>query len=140
MVRDHMTPNPVTIEYNVSIQDALKLMRQNEIRRLPVIENGDVAGLVTMEDIRAAYPKANPEDPDAALVYPMVGEVASRNLTWVSANDSILDAAVAMKNAKTSALLVSDGGNLEGILTDTDLLGVLIQLLRTQFETWIFQT
>ena len=46
-VRDWMTPNPITVEADTSIADALNVLRERNIRRLPVMSRGKLAGLVT---------------------------------------------------------------------------------------------
>jgi len=56
-VRDVMTPNPITVEEDVSFQDALKLIRDKGIRRLPVVDGeGRLVGIITEKDLLYASP------------------------------------------------------------------------------------
>ena len=50
-VEDIMTKNPVTIEYNASILEATRLMSENNFRRLIVVKNNKLVGIVTAKDV-----------------------------------------------------------------------------------------
>ena len=57
LVRDRMTLNPVTITPDVSVTDALRLMSEKKIRRLPVIDGqGNLVGIVSDRDLLLASP------------------------------------------------------------------------------------
>ena len=53
--RDIMTPNPITVAPGVSVTDAAKLMVERSIGALPVVENGEVCGLVTVQALAGRY-------------------------------------------------------------------------------------
>ncbi|MCB0229915.1 MAG: CBS domain-containing protein, partial [Anaerolineae bacterium] len=55
-VKDWMTRRVITVDPRTSLPDAHKLMRTNNIRRLPVVERGRLVGIVTRSDIREASP------------------------------------------------------------------------------------
>ncbi|MEW8960099.1 MAG: CBS domain-containing protein, partial [Moorella sp. (in: firmicutes)] len=55
-VRDHMSPNPITVTKETSVLDALEIMKKHKIRRLPVVHNGRLVGLVTERDILRVSP------------------------------------------------------------------------------------
>ena len=57
-VLDWMTPNPVTITPKTTLPEAHRLMKERKIRRLPVLEDGRLVGVVTLGDIREAEPSA----------------------------------------------------------------------------------
>ena len=46
-----MTPDPMTVAPDVPTEDALKLMLANNFRHLPVLENGDIIGIVSIRDL-----------------------------------------------------------------------------------------
>lgn len=54
-VKDAMTPNPITVEADAPIEEAALIMRDNRISALPVIENGEVVGIITESDIFKAF-------------------------------------------------------------------------------------
>lgn len=50
-VKDVMTPSPATIASTATVEDAIQLMLQRNVRRLPVVDNGSLVGIVTLEDL-----------------------------------------------------------------------------------------
>ncbi|MGB4331078.1 MAG: CBS domain-containing protein, partial [Dethiobacteria bacterium] len=57
-VRDYMTTSPVTVTPEDSLGEALRLMKEHSIRRLPVMAKGKIAGLVTEQDLMKASPSS----------------------------------------------------------------------------------
>jgi acetoin utilization protein AcuB len=55
-IRDVMTRNPVTVESETLVLDAERIMKENNIRRLPVVDKGKLVGIVTHHDLLAASP------------------------------------------------------------------------------------
>jgi len=49
-VRDFMKTNVIAVPSSTSIYDALKIMKENQIKRLPIVDNGKLVGIVTEED------------------------------------------------------------------------------------------
>ena len=56
VVRDYMTPDPVTLEPEDNLQRALELMRQRGVRHIPVVLAGELVGLVAEGDVKRAEP------------------------------------------------------------------------------------
>lgn len=54
-VKDAMTPNPITVDADAPIEEAALIMRDNRISALPVVENGEVVGIITESDIFRAF-------------------------------------------------------------------------------------
>ncbi|WP_125153398.1 CBS domain-containing protein [Clostridium rectalis] len=50
-VRDIMTSNPVTIKSDMDVHEAARIMSERQIRRLPVVENNNISGMVSLGDI-----------------------------------------------------------------------------------------
>jgi acetoin utilization protein AcuB len=118
-----MSSPVITVSHRNSIQEALDIMRENDTRRLPVIDNGRLAGMLVQHDIEKALrsPGRIPHTP--------VEWVMTKNVYRVSPEDNIAEAAQLMKTLKISGLPVMESDQLVGIITDTDLLEVLIKLL-----------
>ena len=55
-IKDVMTRNPVTADSETLVLDAQKLMKENNIRRLPVVDKGKLVGIVTKHDLLEAAP------------------------------------------------------------------------------------
>ncbi len=57
-VRDMMTRDPITVQPETLVMDARKIMKENNIRRLPVVEKGKLVGIVTKYDLLEASPSS----------------------------------------------------------------------------------
>jgi CBS-domain-containing membrane protein len=56
LVRDWMSPNLLTVEPKTSMHDAHALMKEKDVRRLPVVDDGKLVGIVTLSDVLQAEP------------------------------------------------------------------------------------
>jgi len=113
-VADYMTPNPVTVQSEVTFPNAITIMASKRIGNLIVIENDKPAGLLTEREI-LQYLVLNREVPDKPIK-----NVITRSFTRITLDTSILDAAKTMISKKTR-LLVFDDDKLAGIITASDL-------------------
>ena len=134
LVRERMSTKPVTITANVPITEALRIMRQNQVRRLPVLdENGELIGIVSEKDLLYASPS-----PATSLsIYEMhymlsrlqVTELMTANPITISPDTLLEEAALIMADNKIGGLPVMKDGNLVGIITETDIFKVFLELL-----------
>ncbi len=134
LVGERMTRNLVTIGEDASIDDALHLMRERKVRRLPVLDaTGKMVGIVSDKDLLHAAPS-----PVVALsVYEMhyllskltVKRVMSSPVISVTPNTPLEEAARIMADNKIGGLPVMDGERLAGIITETDVFKLLLELL-----------
>ncbi|WP_406678533.1 CBS and ACT domain-containing protein [Moorella sp. ACPs] len=131
-VRDHMSPNPITVTRDTSVLDALELMKKHKIRRLPVVQDGRLVGLVTERDILRVSP--SPASTLSAfevnyLVAKMtVKDAMIKRPITVPPDMTIEEAALLMREHKIDNLLVMEKEKLVGIITQTDLFEALIKL------------
>ncbi|QGP93502.1 Inosine-5'-monophosphate dehydrogenase [Neomoorella glycerini] len=131
-VRDHMSPNPITVTRETSVLDALELMKKHKIRRLPVVQDGRLVGLVTERDILRVSP--SPASTLSAfevnyLVAKMtVKDAMIKRPITVPPDMTIEEAALLMREHKIDNLLVMEKEKLVGIITQTDLFEALIKL------------
>ena len=56
LVRDYMTPNPMTVNEDIGILEAAELMKNHKVRRFPVVRGNALIGIVTDRDLRSAAP------------------------------------------------------------------------------------
>ncbi|QLQ06017.1 MAG: CBS domain-containing protein [Anaerolineae bacterium] len=128
-----MTADPVTIHPSQSIGTAIALMRQGNFRRLPVIENGRLVGIVTDRDLRRATnsPILVHEKwyDNFILEHIEVGACMTVGPITVAPDTTILEAARLIRQCKFGGLPVLRNGRLVGIVTEIDLLDYLIELL-----------
>ena len=121
LVSEFMTPNPVTVLPEESINDAFHLLLQHRFRQAPVVENGKLIGIVTDRDLRMAIIQTYVE---SSLT---VRDVMRFDPVTVSVDEKVEKAARIICDKKFNALpVVSSSGYLVGIITTTDILrGVL---------------
>jgi CBS domain-containing protein len=115
-LRDVMTPNPKTLEPTASIQDAARLMRDEDTGIVPIVEGGRPVGLVTDRDIvvRAVA------EGRGALDRP-VRELATEHLVTADPEMSTREAADLMGQRQVRRLLVCEGERLVGVASIGDL-------------------
>jgi CBS domain-containing protein len=135
-VAEWMTTPVITVEPSTPLKLAHEIMRNSAIRRLPVVKNGRLVGIVTIGDVR----EAEPSDATSLSVWELnylwdqltVEQVMSHNVITVRAEDSILEAARLMLEHKISGLpVVNEHGTIAGILTESDIFKMLVES-RTQ--------
>ena len=137
LVREVMTPDPLTVQPDDTLRTAQERMSECACRRLPVVdENGRLVGIITDRDVRLALnsPLVLRERwQDDMLINQTTIEVCMTPDPVVVAPDSPLqDAADMLLQRKISGLPVVDDDRLVGIITVTDLLGALRDLLRRE--------
>ena len=130
---DIMKPNPVTVTPRNAIRTAINLMREGGYRRLPVVDRGRLVGIITDRDLRRAAnsPFVVREQwyDNFILDHIEVGSCMTPNPLTIEPSVPIADAARLMRNHKIGGLPVVTDGQLVGIITETDLLDFLIELL-----------
>ncbi len=131
-----MTRNPITIEADASIIEAIHLMKEKNVRRLPVMRQGKLAGLVTDRMIKEYTPsKASSLDTweiHYILSKTPVKEAMNPTPYKVTPDTDLTDAAELLHDKKLYGLCVVDEkGELVGILTTTNILEALITMCRT---------
>jgi acetoin utilization protein AcuB len=133
VVEDWMTKEPITIQYDHRIGDALRLMYELDIRHLPVLEDGKLVGIVSDRDIRQLFGRAggtsrNRAEEERYLRLP-VGEVMSARPVTVKADVPVGEAIKRMIEHKFGALPVVDlDGRVLGIFTELDALRYCLYL------------
>ncbi|RJR33586.1 MAG: CBS domain-containing protein [Deltaproteobacteria bacterium] len=133
LVKDWMTKDPVTITDETSMMKAIHLMKERRFRRLPVVHEGRLVGMVTDRDLKEASP-SKATTLDVHELYYLLGElqikeIMSRNPLSVSPDDTVEHAAQLMLEKTISGLPVVDaGGRLAGIITQSDVFKAFIHI------------
>lgn len=122
IVRDVMVTDLVTVGPGDTAREAYKLMRDGRFRHLPVLEAGRLVGILSDRDLR-------PVLLSPGLAHARVSELMSEDLTTVAPDAPVEDAASLLVVKKIGCLPVLEGDRLVGIVTETDLLAVLVELL-----------
>jgi len=138
VVADIMTPNPVTVTPRNAIRTAVNLMREVGCRRLPVIDRGRLVGIITDRDLRRAAnsPFVVREHwyDNFILDHIEVGSCMTPNPLTIHPDAAVGEAARLMRDHKIGGLPVVSDGQLLGIVTETDLLNFLIEMLEKERE------
>ena len=137
-VKDWMTPNPVIAPSDMTLPDALQLMKQRHIRRLPVCDKGKLIGIVTLGDLRGAQPSEATSLSIFELHYLVgritLGQIMTRHPLWVTPNTTIQGAASIMLQRKISGLPVMDHDRLVGIITESDIFRMVAKTWQEEAE------
>jgi len=140
LVRDWMTPHPITIDPKTVLPDAHRLMQDSHIRRLPVVDHGNLVGIVTLGDIR----EAEPSQVTTLSIYEIhyllsklsVEHIMTRNPITIAPEQTIQEAARLMLENKIGGLPVveSKTGKLVGIITESDIFRILVHDIQAKEE------
>jgi len=136
-VEKWMTKNPITIEEDASIIEAIHLMKEKGIRRLPVMAKGRFTGLITERMIKDYTPgKATSLDTwevHYLLSKTAVKEVMNPKPRTVTPNTDLATAAQAILDHKLYGLCVVDAkGKLVGIMSVGDMLKAVVEFAKTR--------
>jgi acetoin utilization protein AcuB len=133
LVRERMSTKPITVTPETSVSDALRLMRESKVRRLPVLDGrGQLVGIVSDSDLLYASPSPATslsvwEIHD--LLYKLtVEKVMTRKVITVTEDTPLEEAARIMADSKIGGLPVMRGKTLVGIITETDLFKTFLAL------------
>ena len=128
-VQDHMTSSPVVVEPSLSLGAAYDLMFENEIRRLPVVEDDILVGIVTLSDILQAMPGRVEEldvETKLDLTARTVGDIMTYDPVTIGPDDTIRDAAERLLEYQVSGLPVVQDDHVIGIITESDIFRLIV--------------
>lgn len=124
-MRDVMTKNPITVGSETPIAEAKRIMRDNNIRRLPVVDKGKLVGIVTERMILEASPSPATSLSIYELHYLLskmkVKDVMVKNPITVSPDTTFEETLLLGQEKRIGAFPVLDKGKLVGIATESDL-------------------
>ena len=134
LVKDCMTSNPVTIGPDMPVAEALSFMRQQNVRRLPIVnKKGKLIGIISEKDLLYASPS-----PATSLSVYEVGyllsklkveEIMAKDVTTVAPGAPLEEAARIMADGQVGGLPVMDGDHLVGIITETDIFKTILEMM-----------
>ncbi len=134
LVREVMSKRPVTTEASTSVSDALRLMREKKVHRLPVLDKrGRLVGIVSESDLLYASPSPATSlsvwEIHSLLAKLTVEKVMTRKLITISDDSPVEEAAQVMVSNGIGGLPVMREKAMVGIVTETDLFKVFIAML-----------
>ena len=133
LVSDVMQSKIVTINPKTTLPEAVGLARRRGIRHLPVLVDGELVGIVSDRDLKQAMPSSATVLEVHELNYLLdrltVADIMTRPVVTIGPMFPVEEAGRLMVSKQISALPVTDGGRLVGIVTETDLLELFIEAL-----------
>jgi acetoin utilization protein AcuB len=133
LVGERMSKPIITIPPDMPINDALNLMKKERIRRAPVVKDGKLVGIVSDKDLLNASPSPVTTLSIWEMNYMLskitISEVMTKNVMTVNEDTPIEQAARIMADNKIGGLPVMKDGNVVGIITETDLFKLFIEML-----------
>jgi len=132
LVKERMKRDPVIVKKDDSFRYALKLIRKEGIRHLPVVDGKRVVGIVTDRDLRQAAPSPattlEVHELNFLLERLKVEAIMTKKVITVAPDSGLLDAAKLLLAHKIGCLPVVEQEALVGIITEGDLLRALMEL------------
>ncbi len=133
LVGERMTHPVISISPDMTVIDALNLMRREHIRRTPVVKDNKMVGMVSDKDLL----NASPSPATSLSVWEMnyllskitIKDVMTRKVFTVTEDTPIEEAARIMADNKIGGLPVVRGNNVVGIITETDLFKIFLELM-----------
>jgi len=140
-VRDWMTENVIVLNEHDNVIKAMQIFKEHKIRRIPVVKNGKLVGIVTDRDIKSSTP---PEvfSTDIYETYYLISNLKIRDImapnpVTVKPEDEIEKAAILMLEHKISGLpVVDESEKVVGIITQTDIFKAFVSMSGAFLESY----
>jgi len=117
-----MTKHPETIHPDDTLAKAKEMMEVAGFRRLPVVKDDEVVGMLTERDLRSHAGYLESTKVNAAMSAPVIS---------VGPNSTVQEAARLMLRHKIGGLPVLGSGKLVGMVTTIDMLGAFLEVVET---------
>ena len=135
-VKARMTTNPFTVTPEATIADTLELMRSKNIRRVPVIKNEKLVGIITEKKLLEISPSPATSlsifEINYLLSKTKISELMTKDVITVTPDTLVEIAATKMKEYDIGAIPVVENGKLVGIITESDIFETFIEIMGFQ--------
>src|SRR3990170_4122917 len=134
LVKERMSQHPILYAPDMSVSEALNLMKKEKVRRLPVVDKqGHLIGIVSDKDLLHASPSPATSLSVWEVTYLLgkikIEDVMTKKVITVTEDTPLEDAARIMAYNKIGGLPVVKDVSVVGIITETDLFKVFLELL-----------
>lgn len=135
-VRDVMATALLCVDSLTTVPEAQRLMQEHRIRRLPVIDDGKLVGIITQGDVRGALPSEATTLNRTEQAYLMnqvkVDRIMHSPVLTIHPNATLADAARLMVQHKIGGLpVVADDGAVIGIVTESNIFSAFVKIFDT---------
>lgn len=132
-VKERMTPDPICVQVNENIAALSKLMKENKLKKVPVLDGVKLVGIVTDKDVDRVSPSGATTlsvfEIGALLAKTTVRDAMTKDVITCHPDDYIEDAAIKMRDNRINALVVVAADKVVGIITESDMLDSFIAML-----------
>ena len=137
-IRDVMTRNPIAVDSETLVLDAQRMMKENNIRRIPVVDKGKLVGIVTKHDLLEASPSPATSLSVFELNYLLakmkVKEIMKKNPLTLGPDTPFEEALRLGQEKKIGSFPVVENGKLVGITTESDIIRFVTRVLGLKEE------
>jgi acetoin utilization protein AcuB len=132
-IKHWMTKDPITVTPDTSAVEAQKIMKENKIRRLPVVQKGRLVGIITLRNLIEAAPSSatslSIHELNYLIMQIKVKDLMKKNVLTLSPENTVLEAIALGTEKDIGAFpVVDDQGRLVGIVTETHISRAMMQL------------
>ena len=133
LVKDVMQTHPVTATLETRLPNLVRLLQRRGFRHLPVLDGGKLVGIISDRDLKqsmaSAASTAEGRERDRLLDELTAGQIMAREVVTIGPTVGVDEAARLMATRKISALPVTEGDRLVGIVTETDVLQLFVRAM-----------
>ena len=137
-IKDVMTKNPITVESETLVLDAQRIMKENNIRRLPIVDKGKLVGIITKHDLLEASPSPATSLSVHELNYLLskmkVKDIMKKNPITLTPDTPFEEALRIGQDRKIGSFPVVENGKLVGIATESDIIRFVTRVLGIKEE------
>jgi acetoin utilization protein AcuB len=133
LVKNWMSVNVITVDENEPMSEATRLMKENDIRMLPVLKKDKLTGIITDRDLKRASASDATSLEIHELLYLLINikikSIMTKNPITVLPDLTVEETAeILLENKISGAPVVDDKGKVVGVITQTDIFKILISL------------
>lgn len=134
LVREIMTTDLTTLQENESLLDAVLIFARSTFRHIPILRDKELVGIVTERDLKHYTPSILSgipvEEYNRLMETTPLSKIMTRNLLTIRSDASIYEAVQILLDRRIGCLPVVEQDELKGIITATDMLKMLVELLK----------
>jgi CBS domain-containing protein len=136
LVREFMTTDVTSVQETDSLLDARMVFVRSSFRHLPVLRGKALVGVVTEHDVKQFAPSLmsgiSPEEYNRVLETTPISRAMTRDPVTLRPDQPVFEAATVLYTRRLGCLPVIENGEMVGIVTTTDMLRLLVRMIRDQ--------
>lgn len=124
LVKEYMTRNPIVLTSNEDVINAFNLLLENGIRQAPVVDKGELVGIVSNRDLRMAMVQ------NLKMNNLTVGLIMTKDPVIITEDTKVTDASKLISIGKFNAIpVIGESGELTGIISTADILKCFLEVM-----------